>query len=531
MATSTKSVFIRDATGLTRQLSAKDVLMYNLLNMGLAWPMLYLFFGASAYPGVNLPVTVLVGFFPILVIALLFYYLTAAFPRTGGDYVWVSRIVHPAIGFMESFGIVVFNLSFIGPVSGWFMTFGFSTMFTDLAIATGNSSYLSLASAAASQSSVLIGSVLVLIAIIMAGAIGLKNTFRYQWATFIIMMVGLAVFLLAFAGSSPAAFQSNFNQLSGANYDSLVGAANNAGIVTGFTLAGTLIGSFYSFLNYIGFQFSSYMGGEVRHSEKSQFIGIVGSTVLFAIIVFLMFEAPYAVMGGPFINGVSQLAVTGNSAYTLSSPPVSSFLVIFANPSPVVAVLVPLAIIALVLGSLETIVLLAVRIIFAWSFDGVTPTKLASISEKTGSPNYALAVVAVIGVVYVVLSNFAANVLTFLAYTTSGIFLSISMVGVAGMLLPYKHKDLFEAAPANVKRKLGGIPIVAILGAITFLTGIFVAVVAASPVFTGAAINPYYIIALASVFVAGLVIYEVSVHYHKSQGLDLSMRFKQIPPE
>jgi amino acid transporter len=196
-----------------------------------------------------------------------------------------------------------------------------------------------------------------------------------------------------------------------------------------------------------------------------------------------------------------------------------------------VAVLVPLAIIALVLGSLETIVLLAVRIIFAWSFDGVTPTKLATISEKTGSPNYALAVVAVIGLVYVILSNFFANVLTFLAYTTSGIFLSISLVGIAGILLPYKHKDLFQQSPPNVQRKLGGVPVIAILGVITFLTGIFVAVVAASPIFTGAPINPYYIIGLASVFVGGFVIYEASVYYHKSKGLDLAMRFKQIPPE
>jgi basic amino acid/polyamine antiporter, APA family len=210
---------------------------------------------------------------------------------------------------------------------------------------------------------------------------------------------------------------------------------------------------------------------------------------------------------------------------------VSSFLVIFANPSPIVAVLVPLAIIALVLGSLETIVLLAVRIIFAWSFDGVTPTKLAAVSERSGSPNYALAVVAVVGFVYIILSNFAANVLTFLAYTTSGIFLSIAIVGIAGVLFPYKHKDLFKASPADVQRTVGGVPVIAILGAITFVTGVFVACVAASPIFTGAAINPYYLIGLASVFISGLVIYEISVHYHKSKGLDLSIRFKQIPPE
>jgi len=526
-----KQVFIRDATGLTRELSSKDVLMYNLLNMGLAWPMLYIFFAASAYPGANLPITVLVAFFPILVIAFLFYYMTITFPRTGGDYVWVSRIVHPAVGFMESFGIVVFNLSFIGPVSGWIMIYGFGTMFTNLSVATGNPAYLTLAGIATSPNVVLLGSLVVLAAIILAGAFGLRNTFRYQWVTFIVMVVGLAAFLIALASSSPAIFQSNFNKLSGANYDALINTAKNAGFVTEFTLSGTLIGTFYSFLNYIGFQFSSYVGGEVKQQQKSQFIGIIGSAIVFALVVFLMFEAPYPIMGGPFINGVAQLAGTGNAAYTLPSPPVSSFLVMFANPSVIVAVLVPLAIIALVLGASETIVLLAVRIIFAWSFDRITPTKLAQVSEKRGSPNYALAVVAVIGLVYVIISNYAANVLTFLAYTTSGIFLSIAVVGIAGILLPYKHKELFKTAPAIVQRKLGGLPVIAILGTITFLTGIFVAFVAASPIFTGTAVNPYYLVGLASVFISGLIIYEISALYHKSKGLDLSLVFKQIPPE
>ena len=83
--------------------------------------------------------------------------------------------------------------------------------------------------------------------------------------------------------------------------------------------------------------------------------------------------------------------------------------VIFASPNWFVAVLVPLAIIATVVVSLETIVLMAVRIVFAWSFDGVTPVKLAEVSEKKGSPNYALALVAIVGLIYVLLSIFAAQ--------------------------------------------------------------------------------------------------------------------------
>jgi len=530
MAKSQK-VFLRDATGLVRQLSASDVVMFNLLNMGLGWPLLYSFFGASTYAGVNLPFAVLVGLVPNFFIALLYYYLTVAMPRSGGDYVWVSRLVHPAIGFMESFAVFVFYLGFIGPVSGFAMTFGLGTMFTNLSVVTGNPAYASLAAAVATQNSILVGSLMILVVLIGAAVFGLRASFRLQWATFVLMVLGIVVFLIAIATSSPDTFTSNFNQLSGASYTGLFDAANKAGIVSDFTISGTVIGSFWAFVNYLGYFTSVYVGGEVKQAAKSQFIGIVGSTVLFAALAFVMYGAPYLVTGGSWFSAVSQLALQGNAAYTLPSPPVYSFLVIFASPNVFVAVLVPLAIIATVVGSLETIVLMGVRIVFAWSFDGVTPAKLAEVNEKRGSPNYALALVSIVSLVYILLSIFAANVLTFNAYSTSGLFLAFAIAGIAGILFPYKHKDLFDAAPASVQRKLAGVPVVVILGFITLLTGIFVAYIAASPVFTGAPVNPYYFAGMVGVFVVGLLIYEASALYQKSKGIEIGIRFKEVPPE
>jgi amino acid transporter len=526
-----QKVFMRDATGLVRQLSASDVIMFNLLNMGLGWPLLYSFFGASTYAGVNLPLAVLVGLVPNFFIALLYYYLTVAMPRSGGDYVWVTRLVHPALGFMESFAIFVFYLGFIGPVSGFGMTFGLGTMFTNLGVITGNASYMSMASAVASQSSILVGSLLILAVLISAAVFGLRSAFRLQWITFVIMVLGVIVFLIAIATSSPGTFTNNFNQLSGANYQALLDAANKAGLVTAFTISGTVIGSFWMFVNYLGYFTSVYVGGEVKQASKSQFIGIIGGTFVFAALALVMYGAPYLVWGGSWFSAVSQLALSGNSAYTLPSAPVYSFLVIFASPNWFVAILVPLAIIATVVGSLETIVIMAVRIVFAWSFDGVTPAKLAQVDENRGSPNYALGLVAVVGLIYVLLSIFAANVLTFNAYATSGLYLAFAIAGIAGILFPYKHKDLFQSAPTNVQRKLGGVPVVTILGFITLITGIFVAYIAASPIFTGAPVNPYYLAGMIGVFVVGLLIYYASALYQKSKGIDLSLRFKAIPPE
>ncbi len=86
-------------------------------------------------------------------------------------------------------------------------------------------------------------------------------------------------------------------------------------------------------------------------------------------------------------------------------------------------------------------------------------------------------------------------------------------------------------APPRVKRRIAGVPVIVIFGALTFLTGVFIVLTTASPYFTGAPLNPYYLLGTASVFILGLVIYEISYYYQRSKGIDVSLRFKQIPPE
>jgi amino acid transporter len=169
--------------------------------------------------------------------------------------------------------------------------------------------------------------------------------------------------------------------------------------------------------------------------------------------------------------------------------------------------------------------------IFAWSFDGVIPTRFSKLSEKRGSPNNAVILVSVIVIIYVLATVYFSNILTVLAYSTSGIYFAISIAGIAAMLFPYRRKDLFQQAPPSVQRKIGGIPVISLLGFGTLATGIFVGYTAASPAFTGSPINPIYVSVIGLTFLVGLLIYLVSYFYQKGKGFDITMRFKEIPPE
>jgi APA family basic amino acid/polyamine antiporter len=531
---STKSpgaVFLRDATGLTRQLGAKDALMFNLLNMGIPWTFFYLFFALQLFPGVNLPLTVLVGYPLVIITAITYYFLTTIMPRTGGDFVWVGRIIHPSIGFMNNFALAIFFLSFLGPVSGWLFSFGIQVMFTNLSTITGNAYYSTLASSLSGTTPTFIAGLIVLGVISAVAFAGFRWAFRFQWVMFGLVILGTLAFLISMATTSNAQFISNFNQLSGINYNNVITSARSSGFSTGFTITGTLLGSTYSFLNYYGYNFSTFVGGEVKNASKSQLYGILGSTAIFGAFMFLVFESAYLTMGQPFLHAAAHIYGTPNSAWTLPQPPILQYLVIYANSSPIVAILVPLAIIGSVFGSLTTIILAVVRQTFAWSFDRIVPTKFSEVDSRRSSPVYALALIALIGLIFIILNDYT-NIFTYLAYETAGLWATTGIVGLAAMILPFRRKDIFNNAPVQARHKWS----LVVLGLLGFIGSIAVAAISLSPAYLqattgGAAINSLNIVGLLLTFLIGFVIYFISYGIRRSRGINLGLAMREIPPE
>jgi amino acid transporter len=531
MGTKPASMFVRDATGLTRQLGTKDALMFNLLNMGIPWTFFYLLFALELFPGVNLPLTVLIGYPLVVVTAIVYYYLTTMMPRSGGDYVWVGRIIHPSIGFMNNFALAIFFLSFLGPVTGWLFSFGIQVMYANLSVITGNPSYVTAASALSGTTPTLIAGLIVLGVITAVTFAGFRWAFRFQWVMFGLVILGTLTFLVTMATTSHATFVANFNRLSGLDYNTVITTATSSGFSTGFTVTATLLGSTYSFLNYYGYNFSTYVGGEVRNVGRSQLYGILGSTAIFGAFMFLVFESAYVTMGQPFLASAAHLVATGNSYWSLSQPPVLQYLVVYANSNPIVAILVPLAIIGSVFGSLTTIILAVVRQTFAWSFDRVVPTKFSEVDSRRSSPVYALALIVVIGLVFIILNDYT-TIFTYLSYETAGLWATTGIVGLAAMILPFRRKDIFDNAPASVRKKNA----LVILGLLGFIGSMAVVAISFSPEYLlattgGATISSLDIVGLVLTFIIGFVLYWVSYGARRARGIDLGLTMKEIPPE
>src|SRR5215471_11076853 len=105
-AGSKQQLFVRKSTGLVREASAFDAMVFNAVfsapvGATLAWGV---FIALSLFPGADLVTATIVSFVinvPVLVMMAL---MASSMPRTGGDYVWVSRILSPPLATVSNFG-------------------------------------------------------------------------------------------------------------------------------------------------------------------------------------------------------------------------------------------------------------------------------------------------------------------------------------------------------------------------------------------------------------------------------------------
>jgi H+/Cl- antiporter ClcA len=111
-------------------------------------------------------------------------------------------------------------------------------------------------------------------------------------------------------------------------------------------------------------------------------------------------------------------------------------------------------------------------------------------------------------------------------------WLAAAVVMFAGASFPYvkRTKDIFNNAPSIVRSRVGGLPVITIVGIIAGLLSLFVSYTAILPSYTGTAFNPSIALDILLVFVAGAVIYTISHFYHKSTGMSLEMAMTELPP-
>jgi len=282
---SDSSLYVRKSSGLTRNVSANDAFIANLVGMGILVNAFWVVYASAAYPNADLTSTVLPGLIINLLVAYVYWMLSTAMPRTGGDYVWVGRIFHPSIAFMENIVFVAIMVTW----AGYFPYLAISTklpmVFTNLAITTGNQSYAAIATALSYPNTIFVLAAVIVTFVVLTMFLPVKQIFRFMILLFGIQAIVYVIFIGMMLSTNHAAFVAGFNAKSGTTVDSIVTSGTSLiGSPITYTAGATAIGIVYTMLSYIGYANSAYFAGEVKGDpRKSQGLAIFVSPIVFAV--------------------------------------------------------------------------------------------------------------------------------------------------------------------------------------------------------------------------------------------------------
>jgi len=538
-----KKVFVRKATGLVREIGFWTAAIIVICNVvGLGWQKrLFQFTGPAIVPETSYvaglpPITmsfIIVGIIVLLTVWV-FALLGAAMPRSGGGYVYISRIIHPAVGFLgawvEYFSIAV-SYGLIGTavfeailIYAWIAGWGTAWATTELLTFGGMLIVILFAGVAA-------------MGVSMAGRL-LRWMFAIP-AAITILLYGIML------SASPATMEAGIQSLTGLAPVEFTKMALEQGMATSFkgdywaSMATATIGAYWA---YIGFAASTFVAGEVKEAGKALprtlFIANVLIVLLYVTISYTCYRAASMVgwVGDySFFSGYAYLSYGGGTLPEGVGRAWMPVIAGFAAQGAGMAwflVLIPIFAALWVANDIPPFILTSSRILFAMAFDRVLPEKLAEVNERWHSPVNAVIVTMIVAFI----GNFSESgffsvyyVPVVAEYFATGVVatdiwdaLFFLLASLAGLLFIFRRRDIYDKSPYKP-----GAGVVAAVGLVATVLNVYLLYLLWSG-FLGMA-EPWIFTLLLLVVGAALYL------YYRSKGarvgVDYATIYTEIPPE
>ncbi|MGB9023522.1 MAG: APC family permease [Candidatus Bathyarchaeia archaeon] len=539
-----KKVFVRKATGLVREIgfwTAAIIILCNVI--GLGWQKrLFQFTGPaivpeSSYPMGIPPVTmsfIIVGIIVLLTV-FMFAVLGAAMPRSGGGYVYISRIIHPAVGFLASW-LEYFSIAVSWGLIG---TAVFEAILIYAWIAGWGTAW-------ATAEILLVGGMIIVVLFTGVAYFGASMTGKILQFMFIVPAAITIVLYGILLSSTSAAVEAGVKMITGLSATQFTQMALDQGMATAYAgdywgaMATASIGTYWA---YIGFAAATFVGGEVKEAgkalPKTLFTANVIILLLYVTISYLVahtamgvgkvgdysFFSSYAFLsygGGELPAGIGRAWMPNIAGFAAAGMGLTWFLM-----------LIPIFAVFWVANDIPPFIITSSRIIFAMSFDRVLPEKLSEVNERWHSPTAAILVTMLVAFI----GNFAESdifvkypvpILT--EYINSGGGVAATdiwdtafflLASLAGMLFVFRRKDIYDKSPYKPGKSL-----VAVIGALATVANLYLLYLVA----TGWWFAEPWIFTLF-LLVVGAIIY----YYYRSKGsrvgVDYATIYAEIPPE
>jgi APA family basic amino acid/polyamine antiporter len=533
-------VFTRKASGLVRVMSPMSAFIYNILTMGLIFPWTYLW-APGALPGGRMVWGILLAMIIEIQIAFVYVWLSTALPRSGGDYVFQSRVFGGGVAFtVVMSGYVIWILQWVA-LSGWLLSYlGFAPLFLGLGATTGSQGLSTLGIWFTSSSGIIVTSILNAFVSLLILVSGFKNYVKFQNVMIVGTLIAFATMLIVLFVANPASSMAKIDSFAVAvggtsNFvQTAIEASKAAGVNLNppFSVLATLLVAPIAWTSLQWATYSAQQNGEIKdaRSFKSQTFIIVGSLIFTGILLAILAAALEKAVGTQFLyvagagywSGVSEATIAGFWLWP-------NIIAVALTASPLIVLLIGIGYILNSHQIVHNCYIGMTRVMVAMSLDRLLPEWVSRVSERFHTP------------VNAHLAYFIASIPVILLYNlypgwgllTLGVTFACGYVFVitclAGSLLPYRAPEVYEASP-GAKYKLGNVPWVTILGAIGFVFGMVMVLMFMFYPQLGLTSTLAYIVVFG-VLIFSAIWYLLVKRAQSARGINVDYAFKEIPPE
>lgn len=535
-----KASFARKSSGLIRDATLFDAFVFGV---SLAIPFAANFFLFPLYtyflPGADWTIATVIGF----VIAIANYVIYAGFgsmmPRSGGDYVFQSRGVHPILSFISVISWDVFLQAplFAIILLSSSLALGITPLLLMAGTLQGNSALVDAGFWASSPTGAFAISAVLLFLALLANVLGIKWVARSQKYILLplIIVSGITIPLLLFS-TSPTAFHVAFDKYALA----LNGTPNTYATVLSATSAAGFVVPEFSWLNtiylaiIIGMSFLAWtvwtapIFGEIKgaNSFKGLLVAFLAGGLFQAFFLMVPELAGFQyTLGTQFMNAIAFQAFNGTPA--LQFIPSLGLLTLMATDNLVVMVLASIGYIVAGYFMVQLFLTNMSRYLLAGSIDSVLPQWLSAPSRRFRSPVNALLISFIVALIFAGLVDLQPEQLEFwivLAVLTAPVlFFGTSL---AAIVFPKTNPDIYKSSP--VARYKG---VFSLCGIIMFLLSCFLLVGYFAVPELELPIGSVEIEVVTVFAVLAVVWYFAFKAYQAKKGIDVGLVYREIPPE
>jgi basic amino acid/polyamine antiporter, APA family len=537
------SIFVRQSSGLVREASVLDALIFNAVFSAPVGATLAfgIFYALGTSPGADIVLALVIAFLVNIPVCIMMSMMASAMPRVGGDYVWISRILHPAVAVFSNLSAAVSAM--IG-AAFWARSFAVLAVGPTLAVlgaVTTNSGLINAGNAVSGTNAIgqwwtfgLGFALIIILAVAMSS--GTKWSFRVQNTCWIIASIGTFLAFIALLIGSRSDFTAHFNAFaqpythSANSYQAIQNAAAKAGFTfTGGHLFSATIPVIAIIMTFMMWNWwSAYIAGELKSAGKlrrqmSVMLGALVWDSLFLIIGVLLL---YRSAGEQFTASINYL--TGTPSYVLPVLPYYNLMASIAANNSVFALLIAISFLFWNLPAMFPNTFMPVRSIFAWAFDRILPSKLSEVSERTHAPIPAIIVASIIVLGILIWSVLSISFFTLLSLGVLAGVVTILAVSVAAIVFPFRRPELYRNSPANVS--IAGIPVLPIVAVLSIVVMVALAYIVLSYPQLGIIAWQGFAF-MGSLVVLGLLIFFIARGVRSTQGINLDLIYRELPPE